>query len=58
MTGLEMKYFVLKPKGNTVYHRASREALRTYAAVIEEVNEPLAQDLCQWADETFEKDVT
>lgn len=31
MTGLEMRYFVLKPKGDNAHARASREAMRAYA---------------------------
>ena len=46
---LEMKYFVLKPRGNDDYATASREAMRAYAEVIEECNPSLAVDLRQWA---------
>lgn len=49
MTGLEMKYFVLKPGGKSPYSHASRSALYAYADAIEEENEPLAHDLRAWA---------
>lgn len=49
MTGLEMKYFVLKPKGKGPYHHASRAAMYAYADAIEEENPELAKDLKQWA---------
>jgi hypothetical protein len=47
--GLELRYFVLKPKGRDEYARASRTAMRAYADSIESVNEQLAQDLREWA---------
>lgn len=50
MKGLEMKYFVLKPAGDTQYHSASRKAMRTYADAIREENPELARDLREWAD--------
>ena len=50
MNGLEMKYFVLKPKGNDEYAKASRGAMRQYARLIEQVNPELANDLREWAD--------
>jgi len=49
MTGLEMKYFVLKPKGKSQYHHASRAALYAYADAIEDENLILARDLRGWA---------
>ncbi len=48
MTGLEMKYFVLKPKGDDAYAIASREAMRTYAKAIDDENPVLAQELKMW----------
>lgn len=48
MTGLEMKYFVLKPKGDDIYAAASREALRSYARMIKDENSQLAFDLRAW----------
>lgn len=50
MSGLKMKYFVLKPKGNDIYAEASRTAMRTYARVIEDENPELSRDLREWAD--------
>ena len=49
MTGLLMKYFVLKPSGNDPYARASREALSAYAASIRQENPELARNLSEWA---------
>lgn len=49
MEGLKMKYFVLKPGGKTEYHRASRRAMRAYAASIRPTNPTLADDLLAWA---------
>jgi len=46
---LQMKYFVLKPKGGSPYAYASREALYAYADAIEEENRDLATDLRVWA---------
>lgn len=51
MSGLEMKYFVLKPKSACkydIYARASRAAMTTYAKVIRSYNEQLADDLEEW----------
>ena len=50
MSGLKMKYFVLKPKGDDTFAKASREALRAYAYCIQEENPELSDDLHQWAD--------
>ena len=50
MTGLEMKYFVLKPRGDSPYARASRLAMRKFAVAIEDENPALAKDLRDWAD--------
>ena len=49
MTGLEMKYFVLKPKGDSQYSKASRTALKAYADAISDENPKLAHDLHMWA---------
>ncbi len=51
MDGLEMKYFVLKPKGNDEYASASRMAMHTYAFHIKKFNPKLAIELELWADE-------
>lgn len=48
MTGLEMKYFVLKPAGEDAYAIASRTALKAYASAIEKENPSLAYDLHMW----------
>ncbi len=49
-SGLEMKYFVLKPGGDDKYAAASRSAMRRYAAHIIEENPELAKELREWAD--------
>jgi hypothetical protein len=48
MPGLEMKYFVLKPKGDDIYAEASRSAMRIYASTIQALNPGLAHDLMSW----------
>jgi hypothetical protein len=50
MTGLLMKYFVLKPEGADRYAAASRRAMRAYAEHIREENPELANQLRDWAD--------
>ena len=45
---LEMKYFVLKPRGNNIYARASRCAMIEYASVIEDENPSFAEDIKRW----------
>lgn len=50
MSGLEMKYFVLKPHGDDEYAKASRKAMRAYASQIRQVNPELSQELRDWAD--------
>lgn len=53
MEGLKMKYFVLKPKGETPYHNASRMAMLAYAKAIDDENPKLKQELINWVfDET------
>jgi len=49
MDGLVMKYFVLKPKGRSVYAAASRVAMLAYADEIEKLNPKLAGQLRDWA---------
>ena len=51
MLGLDMKYFVLKPKGSDRYALASREAMIAYANVIKKENSQLYIDLIAWATE-------
>jgi hypothetical protein len=50
MTGLMMKYFVLKPAGDDTYAAASRVAMRAYAKHIKDVNPDLCRDLTEWVD--------
>lgn len=50
MSGLEMKYFVLKPKGNDAHAKASRAAMNRYAKSIEEVDPDLADDIREWIE--------
>lgn len=50
MTGLEMKYFVLKPHGNSPYAKASRLAMLAYSEAIEDENYQLAIDLESWVN--------
>ncbi len=49
MNGLKMKYFVLKPAGDTPYAKASRVALKAYAKSIEGENLELSHDLKMWS---------
>ena len=58
--GLEMKYFVLKPKAKgpeDPYALASRMAMLEYARVIESHNPSLAWDLRQWVEAEIEEAV-
>ena len=48
MNGLEMKYFVLKPKGDSPYAAASRAAMKAYDKSIEDENSKLCYDLHSW----------
>ena len=48
MTGLLMKYFVLKPKGKSPYAIASQEAMLEYAFKIDIENPELADELRSW----------
>lgn len=50
MDGLVMKYFVLKPKGDDIFARASRNAMRAYAATIRTENREFANDLSEWVE--------
>lgn len=47
-TGLYMKYFVLKPRGNSIHATASRCAMRAYARFIEAEDPDLAKALNAW----------
>ena len=54
--GLQMKYFVLKPSGDSPYAIASRDAMIAYADSIEHENPQLAADLNNWVmEETGKK---
>lgn len=48
---LQMKYFVLKPRGTSPYHVASRAALRAYADSILPANPQLSQEIHDWVKE-------
>lgn len=50
MTGLVMKYFVLKPAGDHAYAKASRKAMETYAREIREENPELHFQLTEWIE--------
>lgn len=47
---LEMKYFVLKPKGNSPFAEASRSAMLAYAKSIESTDAFMARSLRIWAE--------
>jgi hypothetical protein len=49
-SGLQLKYFVLKPRGESAYARASRIAMRAYAEAIQAHNSSLARDLKMWVE--------
>ena len=54
MSGLENKYFVLKPKSKTrldPYARASRIAMKSYAYAIRAVNIQLSDELLEWVSD-------
>jgi len=53
MSGLKMKYFVLKPAGDNIYSEASRAAMKEYARVIIDENPNLANDLLKWVSNEF-----
>lgn len=46
---LEMKYFVLKPRGTDKFAEASRAAMLRYAAIIRETDPVMAEELGEWA---------
>ena len=55
---MNLKYFVLKPGGDDAYARASRTAMRVFAAEIEQDNFQLAADVKQWCYEEERKLIT
>ena len=60
MEGLEMKYFILKPKSKHAgdrYAAASRKAMRVYANLIMEENPGLSVGLTEWANNESEADI-
>lgn len=50
MSGLELRYFILKPGAEGRHGMASRAALRTYLRVMAPENPELAKDLKEWVD--------
>lgn len=46
---LKMKYFVLKPQGDSSFAVASRAAMRAYADSISGIDGVLASELREWA---------
>ena len=52
--GMEMRYFVLKPKGDNVYAQASRVAMQVYADFIRLEDPQMAEDLYAWLDRVYE----
>ncbi len=48
MEGLEMKYFVLKPRGDNIFAKASRVAMLEYADIIYSTNKKLAGNIREW----------
>ena len=55
MSRLELKYFVLKPGAVGPHGRASRQALRACASVIDRVDSDLAEQLRSWAEREEKK---
>lgn len=52
---LEIRYFVLNPKGTDSYANASREALVAYAESIKNHDPALAKDIWEWVDDALTK---
>ena len=50
MSGLELRYFILKPGAKGRHGMASRAALRAYLRVIAAEQPELALDLKEWVD--------
>jgi hypothetical protein len=50
MSGLIMKYFVLKPRGTDKYAVASRNAMMAYADSIYPFDRELAVELINWVN--------
>jgi hypothetical protein len=49
LDGLQLKYFILKPRGNSLHAIASRAAMRAYAECIVAVNPKFAREVEAWA---------
>lgn len=45
---LEMRYFILKPKGNSIHAVASRNAMLEYADAIFDTDKEMARELQEW----------
>ena len=52
---LEMKYFVLKPSGNSIFSAASRIAMEAYADHIKDTDAMFAASLLLWVKVEMEK---
>ena len=52
---LEMKYFVLKPKGNDPHAHASRVAMHAYANAIKLYDLRLSEQLILWAEIEYQR---
>ncbi len=48
MSNLQLKYFVLKPKGNNIYAEASRIAIQAYAYHVWDEDPELREGLLEW----------
>lgn len=55
---IHLKYFVLKPRGTGDYAKASRTAMRVFAAEIEQSDPALANDIKAWVYEEERKIIT
>ena len=49
--GVYHKYFVLKPRGESLHAAASRAAMLTFAAFVAEEQPHMAADIRQWVHE-------
>ena len=55
MSGLEMRYFILKPGGKGLHGFASREAMLLYAKIIEADQPEFAMEIRSWVENETEK---
>lgn len=51
---MELKYFVLKPKGLDIHAMASRAALKTYAMILQAEDPKMALEMRNWANNEME----